>query len=306
MATQHPTHPSQALAGALFVLVSAVAFSSKAVMIKLAYRYNVSAETLLMLRLAFAAPIYLVIAAWVYSTGKSAHLTRKDVFAMLLLGTVGGYLPMWFDFAGLEYVSAGVERVILFLYPTMVVIISAILFGSRIGRREMFALGASYIGVAMAAGAEVLSPQASSPHVLLGAAMIFASSVTYAAYLVVSGKLIPRIGATAFTAYIMLIISLTSAAHFTVTAHPASLTGLPMQVYGISLLMAVVATVLPSFLLSAGIHRIGSNRAALMGTIGPVSTIVLAWMFLGEGVTALQLLGTVFVIVGVLAISIKN
>lgn len=306
MATQHPTHPSQALTGALFVLVSAIAFSSKAVMIKLAYGYHVDAETLLTLRMAFAAPIYLGIAAWVFATGQSAHLNRKDVFALLLLGTVGGYLPMWADFAGLEYVSAGVERVILFLYPTMVVLISALLFGSRIGRRELFALGVSYIGVALAAGTEVFAPKVASPHGLLGAGLIFFSALSYAAYLVASGRLIPRIGATAFTAYIMLLISLTSAVHFSLTPHHASLSGLPAPVYGITLLMAVVATVLPSFLLSAGIHRIGSNRAALMGTIGPVSTIGLAWMFLGEGVTLLQLLGTVFVVAGVLAISTKS
>lgn len=305
VATQTPATPSQALTGAIFVLVSAVAFSSKAVMIKLAYGYHVDTEMLLILRLAFAAPIYLGIAVWIYRSGKIAHLTQKDVIAIVLLGTVG-YLPMWADFAGLAYVSAGVERVILFLYPTMVVLISAVLFGSRIGRREVFALGTSYVGVAMAAGAEVLAPQTASPHALFGAGLIFISAISYAGYLVVSGRLIPRIGATAFTAYTMLIISLTSAVHFALTSHPVSLTGLPVQVYGISLLMAIVATVLPSFLLSAGIHRVGSNRAALLGTIGPVSTIVLAWMFLGEGATAIQLLGTAFVVAGVLAISIKN
>lgn len=305
MATQHPTHTSQALTGAIFVLVSAIAFSSKAVMIKLAYGYRVDTEMLLILRMAFAAPIYLGIAAWIYRSGKSAHLTQKDMIAIVLLGTAG-YLPMWADFAGLAYVSAGVERVILFLYPTMVVLISAALFGSRIGRREVFALGASYIGVAMAAGEEVLAPQAAAPHALLGAALIFISAFTYAGYLVISGRLIPRIGATAFTAYTMLVLSATSAVHFALTSHPVSFSGLPVQVYGISLLMAIVATVLPSFLLSEGIHRIGSNRAALLGTIGPVSTMGLAWMFLGEGVTALQLLGTLFVVAGVLVISTKN
>lgn len=306
MASQHSVTPSQAFTGAIFVLVSAIAFSSKAVMVKLAYGYHVDTETLLALRMAFAAPFYLAVAIWVQVSGKIAHLTRRDVLALLLLGTVGGYLPMWADFAGLEYVSAGVERVILFLYPTMVVLISALLFGSRIGRREVFALGASYIGVALAAGAEVFAPAVASPHGLLGAGLIFFSALTYAAYLVASGRLIPRIGATAFTACIMLLISLTSAVHFALTPHHTSLSGLPAPVYGITLLMAVVATVLPSFLLSAGIHRIGSNRAALVGTVGPVSTILLAWMFLGEGVTALQLLGTAFVVMGVLSITTKS
>lgn len=303
MATQSNNPPSQAFIGAILVLVSAVAFSSKAVMVKLAYGYQVDAETLLALRMAFSAPFYLAIALWAYFSGRSAHLNQKDVFALVLLGTVGGYVPMWFDFAGLQYVSAGVERVILFLYPTMVILISAVLFGSRIGRREVFALAASYVGVAMAAGAEVLSPVVAAPHALLGAVLIFFASLTYAGYLVASGQLIPRIGAAAFTAYIMLVISLSSAAHLSLTPHHTALVGLPMQVYMISLLMAVVATVLPSFLLSAGIHRIGSNRAALLGTVGPVSTIFLGWMFLGEGVTVLQLLGTTFVIIGVLTIT---
>ncbi|HEY8085300.1 MAG TPA: DMT family transporter [Methylophilaceae bacterium] len=304
MATSSQTHPSQALTGAIFVLLAAVAFSSKAVMVKLAYGYRVDAETLLALRMFFSAPFYIAIAVWVYATGKSAHLNRRDALAIVLLGVIGGYLPMWFDFAGLKYISAGVERVILFLYPTMVIIISAVLLGTRIGKRELFALVTSYIGVGMAAQAEVLTA-GSAPHAILGATLIFVAAFIYAGYLVASGEMIPRMGATAFTAYIMLVTSLTSAAHLALSPRHTAFSSLPPQVYMISLLMAVIATVLPSFLLNAGIKRIGSSRAALMGTIGPVSTILLAWIFLAEGVSALQLLGTGFVIVGVLAISIE-
>ncbi|MFM9913165.1 MAG: DMT family transporter [Methylophilaceae bacterium] len=304
MATESPSTHSQALIGTFFVLVAAIAFSSKAVMVKLAYGYHVDVETLLALRLAFAAPFYLAIALWIQVTGKNAHLTKQDAFNIIVLGTVGGYLPMWLDFSGLAYVSAGVERVILFLYPTMVILISAVLFGSRIGQREVFALLASYFGVALAAGAEVFTAQAAAPNALLGAVLIFLAAASYAAYLVASGKLIPRIGSTAFTAYIMLVVSLTSAVHLSLKPSHRAIFHQAPQVYAIGLLMALLATVLPSFLLNAGISRIGSNRAALMGTIGPVSTILLAWIFLGESVTAIQLIGTVFVVAGVLAISV--
>lgn len=295
---------STAFIGAAFVLVSAVAFSSKAVMVKLAYGYHVDAETLLALRMAFAAPFYLASAVWLYAVGKVDHLDRRDIGAILLLGTVGGYLPMWFDFAGLQYVSAGVERVILFLYPTMVVIISAVMFGYRIGRLEVAALAASYVGVALAAGDNVFAGQATG-HTMLGAVLIFFSAMSYAAYLVASGRMIRKFGAMAFTACIMLVISLTAAGHYFATPHHVDLTRLPQPVYVIALLMAVVATVLPSFLLSAGIQRVGSNRAAMLGMVGPVSTILLAWVFLGEGVTGMELVGTGLVMAGVLAITVR-
>lgn len=299
------TDPAQALTGAIFVLLSAIAFSSKAVMVKLAYAYHVDVETLLALRMAFSAPFYLILAAWLYFTGRAERLGRRDIAVLVLLGAVGGYLPMWFDFAGLSYVSAGVERVILFLYPTMVVVISATLFGQRIARLEVFALILSYVGAVMAAGGDVLAAGPALHQTVLGAALVFASALIYAGYLVASGRLIPKFGAMAFTAYIMLVISLTAAGHYLAIPHHADLLHLPHQVYGIALLMAMVATVLPSFLLGAGIHRIGSNRAALVGTIGPVSTIYLAYVFLGEGVNALQLAGTGLVMAGVLTITMK-
>lgn len=306
MSNQQSSDPTQALTGAFLVLVSAVAFSSKAVMVKLAYAYHVDVETLLVLRMAFSAPFYLAMAAWLFLAGKVEHLGRGDILAMLLLGAVGGYLPMWLDFAGLAYVTAGLERIILFLYPTMVVLISAMLFGRAIGRQEVFALILCYAGVAMAAGGDVLAVGQLTHQTVLGAVLIFASALTYAGYLVASGKLIPKLGVLPFTACIMLVASLTATGHYVAIPHQADLTQLPAHVYGIALLMAVVATVLPSFMLSAGIHRIGSSRAALVGMVGPVSTILLAYVFLGEGVTALQLAGTALVMAGVLAITVKR
>ena len=194
--------------GTVFVLIAAIAFSSKGVMVKLAYRYPVDTETLVMLRMTFALPVFLAIALWVHFSGKSAHLTPRDALTIVLLGITGYYLPIWIDFAGLQYISEWVERVIMFLYPTMVILISALLYGSRIGQRETFALAASYVGVGMAAGAETLATGAAAPHALLGATLVFFSALTYAGYLVASGRLIPRMGTTVFTAYIMLVASI--------------------------------------------------------------------------------------------------
>jgi len=306
MANTQPNHPAQAITGAAFVVLSAVAFSSKAVMVKLAYAYDVDVETLLVLRMAFAAPFYLAIATWLYFAGKVEHLERRDLLAIVLLGSVGGYLPMWLDFSGLAYVSAGLERIILFLYPTMVVLISAMLFGRAIGRQEVVALLLCYAGAAVAAGGDVLAVGQLTSRIALGAGLIFASALTYAGYLVASGRLIPKLGVLPFTACIMLVASMTATGHYLAIPHQTALTGLPGNVYGIALLMAVVATVLPSFLLSAGIHRIGSSRAAMLGMAGPVSTILLAYLFLGEAVTPPQLAGTALVIAGVLAITPRS
>ena len=303
MATIHTQQHTQSMLGAALVLLSAIAFSSKAVMVKLAYAYHVDVETLLVLRMAFAAPFYLAIAVWLYVSGKVEHLGRRDVVALLLLGTLGGYLPMWLDFAGLAHVTAGLERVILFLYPTMVVLISAVLFSRAIVRHEVAALLLSYVGVAIAAGGDVLAVGQLTTETMLGAGLIFASALIYAGYLVASGKLIPRLGVLPFTALIMLVASATATGHYLSMPHAAGLTGLPMQVYGIALLMAMVATVLPSFMLSAGIQRVGSSRAAMLGMVGPVSTIYLAYVYLGEGVGWLQLGGTALVMAGVFALT---
>jgi drug/metabolite transporter (DMT)-like permease len=149
-------------------------------------------------------------------------------------------------------------------------------------------------------------PAAAAEHTLLGVGLVLGSAIVYALYLVLSGRLIPRLGAPLFTAYAMLIASVASGFHFIVTEHLEALMHLPLRVYGLSALMAILATVLPSVLLNMGIHRIGSNKASLISSIGPVSTIFLAWIFLGEPVTMLQMTGTALVLLGVLTISMAK
>lgn len=288
------------------MLVAAVTVSSKAVMVKLAYAYGVDAESLIALRMLFAMPFFVALAIWAQRSGHGKRMSLRDGIMIAVLGVVGGYAPMWFDFAGLAYVSAGLERIILFLYPTMVVLISAVLFGRRIGRREIFALLASYVGVGLAVGHDLTVLKSGAAETLLGVGLVMISALTYAGYLVFSGRVIPRVGTANFTAYTMLMAGIASGVHFAVTPHAVAITQLPLPVYHIALLMAVVATVLPSILLNAGIRRLGSSEASLLSSVGPVSTILLAYIFLGEEITLMQLAGTGLVMVGVLAITLKT
>lgn len=287
------------------VLAAAVTVSSKAIIVKLAYAYPVDAATLIALRMCFSAPFFIALAIWA-NAADTPDISKQDAWKIFGLGVIGGYGPMWLDFAGLAYVTAGLERIILFLYPTIVVILSAVLYQHKIGKREIFALVASYAGVSLVVGHDISLAKSGAAGTMIGAALVTASAIVYAAYLVFSGRVIPRVGSTAFTAYTMLAATLASGLHFASTTHAVSVLHLPVQVYWLSLLMAVVATVLPAVLLNAGIHRLGSNKASLVSSIGPVSTIFLAYIFLGEGITLLQLAGTSLVLMGVLVISMKK
>lgn len=298
--------PHSSLLGSLMVFIAAVGFSSKAIMVKLAYVYPVDPATLIALRMAFSAPFFIALAIWVARSSKTSNMTTQDGWMIAALGFLGGYGPMWLDFAGLSYVTASLERIILFLYPTMVVLMSALVFKKRIHGREIFALLASYAGVALVVGHDLTILKSGASQTLLGAALVTASAISYAAYLVCSGRLIPKVGAPAFTAYTMLTATLASGLHFAVTTHPVAILHLPLEVYALSLLMAVIATVLPAILLNAGIQRIGSNKASLVSSVGPVSTIFLAYVFLQEDITWLQLAGTGLVMTGVLAISLHK
>ncbi len=306
MQTQTNHNKNHAMMGAILVFVAAVTVSSKAIMVKLAYVYPVDAATLIALRMAFSMPFFIGLAVWAHASAKSPSITRHDVYLMAILGVLGGYGPMWLDFAGLAYVSAGLERIILYIYPTIVVLIGAVLFKQVIARHVYFALGLTYLGVALAVGHDVFILKSGASGTVLGAGLVAASAIAYAAYLVASGRLIPRVGASVFTAYSMLAATAASAAHYASTSHEVSVFNLPKAVYVISFLMAVIATVLPAILLNVGIQRIGSSKAALISSIGPVSTILLAYVFLGEGITYLQMAGTGLVLVGVLVVGLNK
>jgi drug/metabolite transporter (DMT)-like permease len=278
--------------GVYLVVLSAVAFSAKAVMAKLAYRHGVDALTVLALRMGFALPVYLTVLA-VRSRTEARPLTRRELVAIALLGVIGYYLASLFDFLGLEYVSAGLERLILFVYPTLVALFEALLFGRKLTRTQALSLLLTYVGIAIVFRGEIGQ---GGTDIVLGASLVFASAVVYALYLVGSGQFIPRVGAERFTALAVAVSALCTLAHAAVAGAPV--TDLPREVYELGLLLAFFATVLPTFLLAAGIRRIGPGPAGIAGTVGPVSTVFLAHAFLGEPVTLPQVGGAVLVLAG--------
>ncbi|WFP50606.1 DMT family transporter [Methylomonas sp. EFPC3] len=303
MATTVSTHSFQhrRLLGFGLATLAAIGFSGKAIFVKLAYGEAVDAVTLLALRMLFSAPFFLIVAlrhAW---QKPAQALSRRDYAALLLLGLLGYYLSSLFDFIGLQYISAGLERLILFLYPTLVVVLSALLLHKPFGRKEIVALLLSYAGIGV-----VFSDQVTlqAEHLWLGAGFVFASTLTYAAYLIGTGETVARIGASRFTAYAMLVACAATLIQFLLT-HPPQALLVSARVYQLSLWMAIVSTVLPVFMLSAAIRIIGSSHASLIGALGPVATLFLANVFLDEQLSTLQMAGAALVLAGVLSLSRK-
>ncbi len=291
----------EAVVGVAFALLAAVGFSAKAIFVKLAYLDHVDAVTLLALRMAFSLPFFIGVAAWA-RLRHAAPLNGQDMLLVLGLGLLGYYLSSFLDFLGLQYISAGLERLILFLYPTMTVILAAALYRLNIERKTLAAMAVSYAGILLVFLHDLGIRQGT---IALGALLVFASTLSYSAYLVGAGHAIARIGATRFTAYAMIVASAASIGQLMVT-HPLSVVEMPWRVYQLSIALALFSTVLPVFLLSYAIHRIGSGSASLIGTVGPVSTIYMAYLFLGESLTLLQVAGSALVLVGVLIVSLNS
>lgn len=289
------------LIGYAMAALAAIGFSAKAIFAKLVYQDAVDAVTILALRMALSTPFFLVVALHHASQSRLAPLTRKDYASILLLGLLGYYLSSLFDFIGLQYISAGLERLILFLYPTFVVVLSAILFGKPFGHRELSALLLSYAGIAVVFSDQV---HLAGDRLWLGSAFVVASTLTYSAYLIGVGETIARIGTSRFTAYAMLVACAASLLQFALT-HSLATLSLSIRVYQLTLAMAIFSTVLPVFMLSAAIHRIGSGHTSLIGMLGPVATLFLANLFLDEQLSGQQMSGAALVILGVLSLSLN-
>jgi drug/metabolite transporter (DMT)-like permease len=291
------------LSGAILVAIAAIAFSGKAVIIKLAYRYGVDAVTLLALRMIFSAPLFVLVAAWAAHRAPQAPLPFADLRAIVILGIIGYYLSSYFDFLGLQYITAALERLLLFVHPTFVVLLSAALFGRRITGRDALAIVLSYIGIALVFGHDVMTQKG---NVLLGSAWVLLSALLYATYLLGSGRLVHRVGSLRFASYAGLVSCVAVVVHYAVTRDVRVIFSQARAVYGYGVLMAVVSTVLPIILTSEGIRRLGASHASIVGAVGPVATIFLGAMFLDEPITAVQLAGAALVLAGVLAISLQK
>ncbi|HUP09149.1 MAG TPA: DMT family transporter [Caldimonas sp.] len=286
-------HRRGAWSGFLLALFGSIAFSGKAIIVKLAYRYGVDAVTLIMYRMLIALPMFVALAWWA-GRGKPP-LTRRDWLLVSGLGFSGYYLASFLDFAGLAYISAGLERLILYLNPTLVLALGFLLFGRRATRAQVAALAVSYCGVLVVFGREVTLQGA---HVALGAALVFASAVSYAVYLVYSGEEVRRLGALRLTGLASSVACGLCIAQFAVL-RPIDAAAVAPQVVWLSVLNATVCTVAPVLMVMMAIERIGAAAAAQIGMVGPLSTILMGVVILGEPFTALMAAGTALVLTGI-------
>lgn len=287
--------------GIACVLAGSVAFSAKPVLVKAAYQYGIDTMSLLALRMLFAAPLFLLMAWW---AGRPAvAFTAREIAGIVFLGFLGYYLGSFLDLAGLQYISAGFGRLILYLYPTLVLLMSAAFLQQPLRGRQMVSLGLSYAGIALVFSAEA-QLGASLPLTIWGALLVFGSAVTYATYLVAGSRLVHKFGSMRFSAYASLIATGFVIAHF-MAIRPLQALVVVQEVYVLVAVLAVFATVLPLWLMAEGLKRIGANQVSLVGCVGPLATMAFAWMFLGEAMTLVQLAGAALVLAGVLIITLK-
>ena len=277
-------------------LTGIILFSTKAIFAKLAYQYEVDAINLLLLRMTFSLPFYLFFAF--YKNQEKVTAAKNDYLWVLLFGFLGYYLASYFDFKGLEYIKASLERLILFTYPTFVVILSFIFLKIKISRYQLYAILVTYLGICMVFLPEIKINNPSTT--LRGSLLVLLSAVTYASYVFGSGWLIPKFGAIRFTSYVMIVSSILIIAQFMVESKMnVNVLIFPKEVYIYGLLIALFSTVIPSFLISYAIKELGANQFSIFGSIGPISTLMLAYLFLEERLSSLQLLGSIIVMMGV-------
>jgi drug/metabolite transporter (DMT)-like permease len=297
--------PKSIAVGLTLAMVGAIAFSGKAIIVKLGYRYGVDAVTLLMLRMLFALPFFAAIVWWTNRARPNAakpvtQLTRKDWLGVLGLGFTGYYLASFLDFAGLHYVSASLERLILYLNPTLVLLMGMVLYGRKVGPRQWMGMLLSYAGVLLVFGHEV---HLDGSDVALGTALVFGSAVSYAVYLSYSGELVQRLGSLRLVGLATTVACILCIAQFAVLRPLSTAFAVAPEVLWLSLLNATACTVIPVLLVMMAIERLGSGLAAQVGMVGPMSTITMGVVLLGEPFTVWVVAGTVLVLAGVFVCS---
>ena len=295
-------NPSYRFWGIAFALAGTVAFAFRPVLIKLGYAaHPVSATTLLFLRMTLSLPFFLAMAWWFRDGGPIA---RRDWLGIVGLGFLGYYFASLLDFLGLQYVSAGVGRLIMFLYPTLVIVLSAVFLKKHPTFKELVALAITYTGIALVLSSQIASAPENRMFVF-GALLIFASAMCYAVYLVTGSQLVKRVGSARFTAYTMIVSAVPAILQFFILESPAALE-LPASLWWIAVLLATACTALPVFLVAEALKRIGANHFALIGALGPVTTVLADFFLLGGALGAVQVLGGALVISGVLLVSVKR
>ncbi|MBW8846666.1 MAG: DMT family transporter [Burkholderiales bacterium] len=286
--------------GLVLAMLGAIGFSGKAIIVKLAYRHGVDAVTLLMWRMLLALPFFLAMAWW-SGRGKPA-LTRQDWRDIAVLGFTGYYLASYLDFAGLAYISASLERLILYLNPTLVLLLSVVFFQHRLRGRQVLALAISYLGVVAVFAHELSFKGANTA---IGAALVFASAVSYAIYLALSGKVVQRLGSLRLAGLASSVACALCIAQF-LLLKPLSAAAVPEPVLWLSLLNSTACTVAPVLMVMLAIARIGAPLSAQVGMVGPMSTILMGYFILGEPMNAWIAIGTLLVLAGVFLVSARS
>jgi drug/metabolite transporter (DMT)-like permease len=288
------------LAGLAIAIGGAVLFSTKAIVAKLMYRYNIDAITVIAFRMLFSVPVFAAVALWQMRTQPA--LSVADRWRMVGLGLIGYYLSSTLDFLGLQFISVGLERLILFLTPTFVLLLTSVSLKRHISRIEWLAMATSYCGIVLVFAHDL---RAGMGAVTTGALLVLGSAVAYALYLLFSGELVRRIGSLRLVSYAMCVASAACIAQFFVL-RPAALLVQPAPVYWLSLVNGIFCTILPVFMTMIAVQRIGAASASQAGMIGPVSTLFLGALVLGEPITAIQLAGTALVLSGIYMLSKKK
>jgi drug/metabolite transporter (DMT)-like permease len=292
--------------GIAFALFGTISFAFRPILIKLGYSMHpVSATTLLFLRMTLSLPFFLAMAWWMRRSHPSdAPIAGRDWAGIVGLGFLGYYLASLLDFIGLQYVSAGVGRLIMFLYPTLVIVLSALFLKKNPTARELAALAITYTGIALVLSSQIAAAPESRLFVF-GALLIFSSAMCYAVYLVTGSQLVKRVGSMRFTAYTMIVSTLPAVVQFLVLEDAAALV-LPAALWWIAAVLAVACTALPVLLVAESLKRIGANHFALIGALGPVTTVLADFALLDGALSAAQIVGAGLVISGVLLVTIKR
>jgi drug/metabolite transporter (DMT)-like permease len=294
--TRHP-----ALSGLLLAAAGAIAFSGKAIIVKLSYRYGVDAVTVIMYRMLLALPFFLLLGWWSerQTFARDNPLSKRDVMGIVALGFVGYYLSSYLDFLGLQYITASLERLILYLNPTLVVLLGWLLFKKEIQPIRMLAMGVSYSGVLLVFAHEL---SFAGTDVVLGSSLVFASALTYAVYLIYSGQLVQRVGAMRLVGWATSVACVCCIVQFLVL-RPLSAAVVPTEVLWLAALNALACTVAPVLMVMMAIERIGAALTAQTGMIGPMATIALGVLLLDEPLNVWIGLGTLLVLSGVYIVS---
>ena len=275
--------------------MGSILFSAKAIVVKLCYRYGVDPTTVLALRMLFSLPFFWLAVAWYEKYQSPMPILKKDFWTLFFLGFIGYYASSFLDFIGLQYISVGLERIILYLNPTIVLLISALALKKKIVKTQWVAMGLAYVGVVLVFSHDI---HWDGSKVAIGGAFVFASAISYAAYLIFAGEIVNRVGSIRLVAYASASSTFFSVVQALVV-HPQTLWIQPIEVYQLSVFNALFCTFIPMLLVMVAVNRVGSGITSQAGMVGPVATVFLGWYFLGESVGWFQLVGMGIVLSGV-------